>query len=226
LFYGPFSKDANLYRQETLEGFNSWLGVGQLLVAPQLHEGGATQNVYFPKASREDKSLYFNLHAPFERYTAGETKAVPTPIEHGALFAREGAVIPIGKPKATVTALSGDPRTHTDGVDVILESEGGQVGLDDWRGVLLFPGREGRSYTDAWIEDDGISVNPGTSRVRVTYTGREDIVDVDVKVEEKGFTPLWKGELQVVLPMGDLRAVSGANRSTWNGRDAWTLKIE
>lgn len=226
LFYGPFSRDPNLYTPETLDGFNSWMGVGQLLVAPQLHEGGITQDVYFPKTSQGDQTLYFNLHAPFERYVAGEKKAIPTPIEHGALFAREGTVIPVGKPKATVTALSGDPRTHTDGVDVLLESEGGQVGIDDWRGVLLFPGRNGSVYTDDWIEDDGISAEPGTYNVSLTYTGNDETVDVSIKTEEKGFTPLWKGELHVILPIGDLRNVPGARKVAWEERDAWALKID
>jgi hypothetical protein len=170
--------------------------------------------------------LYFNLHAPFERYSAGETREIPTPIEHGALFAREGAVIPIGKPKATVTALSGEPRTHTDGVDVIVESEGGQVGLDDWRGVLLFPGANGDMYADNWIEDDGISVDPGTYNLQVTYTGQGDAVEVSVTANKKGFEPLWNRELHVILPVGDLRTVPGARKTKWEERDAWLVKVD
>ena len=133
LFYGPFATDSALYTDRILEGFDAWMGVGQILVAPQLFEGGLTREVYFPMASSHDHSLYFDLHAPFGTHKAGGWGTIATPIEHGGMFAREGAMIPIGKEKATVTALSGPARTHSDGVEVVLESDGGQVGVDDWR---------------------------------------------------------------------------------------------
>lgn len=226
LFYGPFSKDPRLYEPENLDGFNAWMGVGQLLVAPQLFEGGVSQKVYFPRTVQDDSSLYFDLHAPYKRHKAGESTTIITPIEHGGLFAREGTVIPIGKPKATVTALSGDPRTHTDGVDVILESEGGQVGVDDWRGVLLFPGVKGDTYSDDWIEDDGISIDPGTYGVKLSYVGKKDTVEVSVTTQENGFNPLWKGKLHVILPVGDVRTVAGATKTSWEERDAWVLEVK
>lgn len=137
LFYGPFAVDPILYTDRILEGFDAWMGVGQILTAPQLFEGGLTRDVYFPKSSPDDQSLDYDLHPPFRTHKAGDWATVATPIEHGGLFAREGAVIPVGKEKATVMALSGPARTHADGVDVVLESEGGQVGVDDWRGVML-----------------------------------------------------------------------------------------
>lgn len=123
------------------------MGVEQILTAPQLFESGLTREVYFPKASPDDQSLYFDLHTPFRTHRAGEWATIATPIEHGGVFVREGAIIPMGKEKATVTVLSGPARRHTDGVDVVLESDGGQVGVDDWRGILIFPGHEGKTYT-------------------------------------------------------------------------------
>ncbi|KUJ24623.1 putative glicosidase [Mollisia scopiformis] len=225
LFYGPFSTDPVLYTDRILEGFDAWMGVGQILTAPQLFEGGLTRDVYFPKASLDDKSLYFDLHAPFGKHRAGEWTTVATPIEHGGMLAREGAMIPIGKDKATVTAVSGPARTHSDGVDLIFESDGGQVDLDDWRGLMLFPGRKGKLYTGEWIEDDGISAIPGTCTFSVSYCGTEDSVEVNVSVEENRFKPLWEGKLHIVLPFGDNRVVPKAKQTTWKGRDVWALDL-
>jgi alpha-glucosidase (family GH31 glycosyl hydrolase) len=242
LFYGPFSTDPVLYTDRILQGFDAWMGVGQILTAPQLFEGGLTREVYFPKVSPEDRSLYFDLHAPFGIHTAGEWATIATPIEHGGLFVRESAVIPVGKEKATVTCLSGPARRYTDGVDVVLDTDGGQVGLDDWRGVMLFPGREGKNYTDEWIEDDGISDEPGTCTVNVSYCGTDDSVKVSIRmeengftplwkskvsigVEENGFTPLWKGKIYIILPVGDKRTVLDTTQTTWKDRVAWQLNL-
>lgn len=51
LFYGPFATDPGLYTEQILEGFDAWMGVEQILTAPQLFESGLTREVYFPKAS-------------------------------------------------------------------------------------------------------------------------------------------------------------------------------
>lgn len=225
LFYGPFATDSVLYSERVLEGFDAWMGVGQILTAPQLFEGHLTREVYFPKASPDDQSLYFDLHAPFGTHKAGAWAMVATPIEHGGLFAREGAVIPIGKDKATVTALSGPARSHLDGVDVVLESDGGQVDVDDWRGVLLFPGYEGKTYTDDWIEDDGVSAEPGTYTVQVSYRGTKDSVEVRISADEKGFKPLWAGKLHLILPTGDTRKVLTAKPTTWENKEIWVLEL-
>jgi hypothetical protein len=225
LFYGPFSTDPVLYTDRVLEGFDAWMGVGQILTAPQLFEGGLTREVYFPKASLDDQSLYFDLHAPFGIHKAGEWATIATPIEHSGMFAREGALIPIGRDKATVTALSGPARRHIDGVDVVLESDGGQVGVDDWRGVMLFPGREGKTYTGEWIEDDGISALPGTCTFKVSYRGTHDEVEVNVGHEINGFKPLWKGKLHVVLPFGDNRKALKAKQVVWKDRVVWALDL-
>ncbi len=225
LFYGPFATDPVLYTDRILEGFDAWLGVGQILTTPQLFEGGLTREVYFPKASPDDWSLYFDLNTPFRTHTAGDWATIATPIEHGGIFAREGAVIPIGKEKATVTALSGPARTHGDGVDVVLENDGGQVGIDDWRGVMLFPGYDSNEYADEWIEDDGISNHPGTCTFNLSYCGTDDAVKVEVRVKKNGFKPLWEDKLHIVLPVGDNRRVLKAKQTTWNGRDAWVLEL-
>lgn len=225
LFYGPFSTDPVLYTDRILNGFDAWMGVGRLLSAPQLFEGVLTRDVYFPKTFPNDQSLYFDLHPPFGVHRAGTWTTIATPIEHGGMFAREGTIIPIGKDKATVTALSGAARQHIDGIDVVLEGDGGQVGIDDWRGVMLFPGHENKTYAGEWIEDDGISAIPETCKVTISYRGSHEEVQVHVKVEENGFKPLWAGKLYVVLPVGDQRAVLNAKQTPWKDRTAWMLEL-
>lgn len=93
LGWGDFATDPVLFSPEILDGFDSWLGAGQMLSTPALFEGMLSREVYFPKSSPEDGSLYFDLYAPYKTYVAGSRATVSTPLEHMGLFARERAVI-------------------------------------------------------------------------------------------------------------------------------------
>ncbi|ORX38876.1 putative glicosidase [Kockovaella imperatae] len=239
LFYGPFRNDAELYTSKVLDGFQAWCGVGRILQAPAMFEGQHSQEVYFPKSSNNDESLYFDLHAPHGTFKAGTWSTVGTPIDHGGMFVREGTIIPIGHEYATVTSTSGAPRTNIDGIDTKLMSEGGVVGLDDWRGVLLFPGKGDKTYTSSWIEDDGISSDPTKMEITVTYTGTNDQVRVAVTIHHMGYEPLWKGKLHFILPEGDDRKMVetkggrlwGERRTelkvgeSYKGRATWQLDV-
>ncbi|KAK0657961.1 glycosyl hydrolases family 31-domain-containing protein [Cercophora newfieldiana] len=230
LFYGPFATDPTLYTGNILNGFDAWLGVGQLLIAPQVFEGGLTHRVYFPMESRNDDSWYFDLHAPFGKHKAGTWSTVATPIEHGGLFARQGAVIPVGKDHVTLTAVGGPARTHTDGVRAVLKSEGGQVSYDDWRGVMIFPGDNESTGWGEWIEDDGISADPSTCVVRVAYqVPREEDGEIQVDVTAKykdSFVPLWMGSIHVLLPVGEKRTVTGAVGKPCGDKMAWVVEVK
>lgn len=238
LFWGEFASDPELYSPKILEGFDAWIGPGQLLSAPALYEGMFSREVYFPKSSVDDTSLYFDLNAPFGRRQAGTWTTIATPSGHCGLFAREGAVIPIGKDYATVTQKTGPARTNIDGVDTVLVDEGGQVGLDDWRGVRIFPGWDGKTYQSSWIEDDGISAEPERAIIEVTYTGTKEEVTVSCMFIESGYTPLWRKELNVALPVGDERVVRGMKegrvwgqwreeleKREWKGRTVYVVTV-
>ncbi|WRT65669.1 uncharacterized protein IL334_002614 [Kwoniella shivajii] len=225
LGYGPFASDPVLYTPEILEGFDAWLGIGSILVCPALFEGQLTREVYFPKGGQDDESLYFDLHAPYGRYRAGSRKTIATPLEHFGLFAREGAVIPVGKNYATVTQQEGPSRTTPDGVDVQLENEGGLVGLDDWRGIRIFPSTSGKTFEGQWVEDDGISAKPSKTIIKIVYTGKEDEVEVKVSFVENGFQTLWGKQLDVLLPVGDERKIKGAKEGVKDGKKIWTVSI-
>ncbi len=229
LFYGPFANDTLLYTPQILEGFDSWLGVGTLLVAPALYRGMLSREVYFPKTSPSDMSTYFDLHAPFGRHQAGTRVTVSTPIDHHGLFARQGAIIPIGKPQVTVTAVTGIARTYADGVESRLESEGGRVALDDWRGVLIFPGETDDGASGTWTEDDGVSKNPDTLVIKLEYSSTISLISVKATAAQSSFKPLWDRIIHVILPMGDQRPVESdgknAGASLWKGRTAWKVRV-
>ncbi|WOO85226.1 Alpha-glucosidase 2 [Vanrija pseudolonga] len=223
LGWGDFASDPKVYTDAVLNGFDAWIGAGQLLSAPALFEGELTRTVYLPKASASDESLYFDLHAPHGRHVAGSTVTIATPLEHMGLLAREGAAIPIGKDYHTVTQRTGPARTTPDGVDIELEEEGGVVGLDDFRGVLIFPGDKG-SHTRTWTEDDGISRAPGRADIQITYTAAEEIA-VEAKFTTHDFKPLWGRELHVFLPVGDVRSVKGGKKVERDGRVAYVVEV-
>jgi alpha-glucosidase (family GH31 glycosyl hydrolase) len=225
LGWGEFASDPELYTEPILNGFDAWIGAGQLLSAPALFEGMLSREVYFPKSSPTDESLYFDLHAPNATYKAGTKAIIATPLEHMGLFAREGAVIPTGKECHTVTQEKGPGRTTTDGVDVVLQSEGGIVGLDDWRGVQIFPGSSGKTYIGHWTEDDGISMNPDKTVVKVTYSGNDKEVDVKLEFAESKFKTLWGKTVHVILPAADKRKVKGAKEAEWKGRTVFVVEV-
>lgn len=223
LGWGDFATDPEVYTEKVLHGFDAWIGAGRLLSAPALHEGELSRDVYFPKSSADDKSVYFDLNAPHGVHPAGTWATVGTPLEHMGLFAREGSVIPIGKDYHTVTQKAGPGRTTTDGVDVLLEDEGGVVGLDDWRGVQIFP--TAGEYEGEWIEDDGISAKPDRAVIKVRYSAEEDVV-VSAKFAEHDFKPLWGSALHVFLPQNDGRKVVGAEAVDVGGKVAWVVKVD
>lgn len=150
---------------------------------------------------------------------------IATPMEHMGLFAREGAVVPVGKRYHTVTQKQGPARQTPDGVDVVLEDEGGVVGLDDWRGVKIFPGHEGNAYRGQWTEDDGISATPDKTVVEVEYVGGKDEVTIGFKLTEHKFKTLWGRKLAVLLPVGDERSVKGGKEDVWEGRKVWNIEF-
>lgn len=230
LGYGEFAQDAALYEESNINGFDAWIGCGQLLSCPALEEGMRTREAYFPKASADDEAVYYDIHAPYTIHRAGTRAMIETPLQHMGLFAREGAILPIGKPQHTVTQLKGPGRTHTDGVDVVLESEGGLVALDDLRGLYIFPpppgSKSGVTYEGQWIEDDGISAEPDVAIIGVAYSATDKEVNVRLYWKERKFEPLWGHKVLVVLPVKDGRPVKGAKEGNFLGGVAWEVVVE
>jgi hypothetical protein len=231
LGHGEFSSDLNLYTEEVLNGFDYWLGTGRLLVAGAYSAGQTRKRVYFPKAGSKDKTPYIRVSADRkESYVAGTWAEIEVPLEEFAFFARAGTVLPIGRDIATVTAKTGLARTAVDGVEVKLIEQGGVVGLDDWRGIEIFPPTadvsDSWSGGGSWIEDDGASRVPRTTVVSVEYSVQSEGVAVQAKFIKREFEVAWGRSLWVVLPAGDDRKVLDASETMdRNGRKAWKISV-
>lgn len=225
LGWGDFANDPEVYTARVMNGFNAWLGCGQVLTAPAVHEGDQRREVYLPKSSDDDQSLYFDLHKPWSCHVAGSWVTLDTPLTHGGLLAREGAVIPIGKRHHTVTQRQGPGRTTPDGIDVALDGgEGDLVSLDDWRAVKIFPGSSG-SYSGSWIEDDGISTEPAITMVEMAYEAGQGAIEVSARFIRRDFDCAWGKKLGVILPHGEERPLSGSGVSR-DREGRWILTVQ
>ncbi|EPQ25630.1 uncharacterized protein PFL1_06810 [Pseudozyma flocculosa PF-1] len=232
LGWGEFATDPTLYSKEILDGFDYWLGHGQLLVCGAYFAEQVSRRVYLPRTSKEDTAVYYDLHEPYGVHAAGSwLDNVSTPLEHFAMFAREGTALPIGRDSVTLTQRSGPAIETGDGVKVRTVEEGGLATYDDWRGLEVFPsppGATGREYVYRWIEDDGVSENPETAAFEVQFGAEADTnsVRVAVKVEAGQFKPLWLPRVWIALPVGDDRSVSTAVEvTTWKSRKVYAIDV-
>ncbi|KAH8929498.1 glycoside hydrolase family 31 protein [Atractiella rhizophila] len=224
LFWPPFQQDPEALSDAVVDGADFWLGTGRILVAGAFEEGTTKREVYLPKSKDGKEESYFMLFPPYDVVPAGQRITVPTPLEHIAVFARSGTVLPIGKPCATIT--SEFDRKTNDGTTV--EVKAGLVELDDWRGVEIFPpSGETEWYGYEWTEDDGESTWPcPVSRIRLEYRGLKETVEVKAAWKERAFETLWK-TLWVVLPFGEEREVKGAKgtRTHRDGRTIYEIEV-
>jgi len=115
------------------------------------------------------------------------------------------------------------------------ETDGNPADLpaDDCRAVEIFPpkGISGRTFEVTWLEDDGIAAQPAISRLMVRYESTEETIAVSLEADGTNeWEPLWR-ELDVVLPVGDARNVTGQNETDVTveeeretGQRVWGLK--
>ncbi|TKY87356.1 hypothetical protein EX895_004033 [Sporisorium graminicola] len=231
LGWGEFAADPQVYTKEVLEGFDYWIGHGQLLVAGAYHENEQTRRVYLPAAGKQDPKVYYDTHAPFTVHKAGQwLENVSTPLSHFAVFAREGTVIPVGLPKVTLTQAEGIATLTGSGTKILTEQEGGQCVYDDWRGIQVFPSPADASspgqYTYTWIEDDGVSAKPVTAEIKVEISSSKDEVSVKATATKNDFKPLWGNTLWVILPRPDTRKVRGATKTmVYKGQTAYAVTV-
>jgi alpha-glucosidase (family GH31 glycosyl hydrolase) len=225
LGWNEFASDSKLYEDEIIEGLDYWFGHGQLLVAGAYFANQFSRKVYLPSSSSEstkDQKVYYDLNEPYAMYSAGSTVDISTPLDHFAMFAREGTVIPVGKPQVTLTQREGN--SH-----VLTEDRGGVVGYDDLRVLQLFPAPPSRgsvSYEYRWIEDEGELLEPVRADFVVKFESDADEVRVEVRKEEGNFTPLWMPHVSIVLPVGDRRQVANAiNEGSWKGRKTFVVAV-
>lgn len=120
---------------------------------------------------------------------------VDAPIDKIALFAHVGAAFPVGKPSVTVTTRSGPARTSIDGVEAELDTAGGVVSLDDWRGLEIFPAPSSMPSAEVfhteWTEDDGESNTFAVARYAVDFSIAGEQLVVKATCVQRDFSPLW-----------------------------------
>nr|ULM60722.1 putative neutral alpha-glucosidase ab precursor [Thecaphora frezii] len=239
LGWGEFASDPTLYTKELIEGFDYWLGHGQLLICGAYFSNQLSRRVYLPRTTDDDK-VYYDLHAPYGSYAAGTwLENVSTPLQHFAVFAREGTALPIGKDVVTLTQKSGPAAEAGDGTKILTIDQGGLASYDDWRGLEIFPSpprrhRKSSEYSYRWIEDDGVSLQPDQAVFLVRFSNEsaskdstQESVRVSVKLESQSFRPLWLPRLWIILPVGDQRPVSTAvDVATWKGRTIYAVQVE
>jgi hypothetical protein len=209
------------------------MGTGRVLVCGAYFAAQTRKRVYFPKNGPTDTTTYIRVSADrWESYPAGTWAEIEIPLEEFAFFARAGTVLPIGRDIATVTAKTGLARTAVDGVEARLIEQGGVVGLDDWRGIEIFPPRaehaKSQSFrgSGSWIEDDGVSRNPETTVVKVEYRLDGEGIAVQANFIKRDFDVAWGRHIWVVLPAGDDRQVVDALEAVdRNGRKTWKISV-
>jgi hypothetical protein len=228
---GPFAQDPNLFSAELLESFDYWMGTGRLLVAGAFQEGIKRKRVYFPQAYPGDVTPYIRVSTDIkESYPAGTWAEIDLPLAEFAIFARAGAVIPVGKDHVTVTRNKGIANTCVGGTEVQVDNETDKgVSLDDYRGIEIFPPADATAEFHGeglWIEDDGVSRKPTTTIVKVDYRVVDDEIEVEAKFVKRDFDVAWGTELWVCLPKGDMRVVTGGEAVTGRDRQRYKISVQ
>ncbi|KAJ5172155.1 CAZyme family GH31 [Penicillium capsulatum] len=175
-----------------------WFG-DTVLVGGVYEPGQDSARIYLPrKSGRAFDYGYVNLNAPYNYLVAGQWAVVPASWRQSIpLLAKIGGAIPVGK--SVHTRVPGDETAASRGVREV----------DDYRGVEIFPpsgSSHARVFENVWMEDDGISLDPGMARYTLRYRSTDEKVYVEFERDEVGFVPAWK-ELDVILHCGDGRRV-------------------
>lgn len=178
--------------------------LGDAFVIAGVFEDRATQvRVYLPmcKESKGRYASYFNdgfisVHPPYQFYLPRQWVTVHSPLSNIAVFARVGAVVPVGKPFATTASMTLEPN----------------LPADDWRGVEIYPPPKdfcvkGRVYRGRWREDDGVSRNSGVTEFEISYEATESDIRVWATIVKQGLELAWGREVSVTLPVGEQREV-------------------
>jgi alpha-glucosidase (family GH31 glycosyl hydrolase) len=192
-----------------------WFGE-TILVGGVYQPGVTAARIYLPRRAegRFDYG-YVNMNAPYEYLASGQWVDIRSEWRDSIpLLARIGGAIPVGK--AVHTRVPGDDTAASLAVREV----------DDYRGVEIFPPKgssHDRVFETTWLEDDGISLNPGIARYTIRYSSTEEKVVVEFAREEEkgGFVPAWL-DLDVILHYGDERRVvcEAGYKVQYKGKDS------
>ncbi|MCI0710898.1 MAG: alpha-glucosidase [Chloroflexi bacterium] len=166
-----FPHDANTHELS----FQFMLGE-QLLVAPVYEDGARQWSVYLP-----DGANWYDFYTG-EVFRGGQTVNAAAPLDRIPLFAREGAIIPMGKPMRHVGVVP-----------------------DDLREVLVFSHHDGAVSHFTLIEDDGLTINSPQTRVRFEVNVNDGELNAAVSVQ--GDFPLPYDEIKFCTRYGHEKTV-------------------
>ena len=182
LFY-EFQNDDNAYNVS----FDFMLGP-YLLVSSVTESGIREKKVYLPGTCKDFWYSYWND----EIYHGGQSIIVNVPLsQHGAVFARHGSMIPMGKCMKHVGA---EP--------------------DDERIIHLFPMicQKSDSFTTSTMlyEDDGLTNSGQHFLIKLTMMSNFESIKLRLDQENNGFTPAFK-KLTIRLPSTEKRLFTCTN---------------
>ncbi|KAF7716303.1 Alpha-glucosidase [Penicillium ucsense] len=193
--------DPEVWNNQTLKDGEEqfWLG-DSIVVGGVFNPGVTSAKIYLPRKSGDGFDYgYVNMNAPYNYFASGQWVDVESQWRESIpLIAKIGGAIPVGKD--VHTRIPDDKTAASQGVSEI----------DDYRGVEIFPPQgtsHGRTFSNTWYEDDGISRQPRTAVYTLSYSSTEEKVLVHFERDESaGFVPAWK-ELDIILHHKDTRRV-------------------
>ncbi|KAI9204987.1 glycosyl hydrolases family 31-domain-containing protein [Polychytrium aggregatum] len=164
------------------ESFNFMLGPA-LLVSSVCTEGQRESSVYLPRL--EHGQVWFDVWSG-KTYASGTNAVVQVPLEqHGALFARSGSLVPLGRVTRPI-----------------------QVEQDTERTVWIFPSPEADTSFGEFtlVEDDGESIDAPSTVLKLWFKAQGTVVEVGWDVVESKFKVAFD-TIWFVLPAGDTRTL-------------------
>jgi alpha-glucosidase len=186
-------------RQSHSQSFSFLLGP-HLLVASVYKKGQTERVVYLPTSPRSE-TRWCNVWDG--RWTkGGQEVSVSVPLEqHGALFAKEGAMIPINP----------TPKHCVDSTE------------DTEREIWIFPTSVSGGSVYVITDDLGTESHPAFFRYKVSMCWNAEMVEVSAEVIESNWTPAYES-LVFVLPKSDGRTlVNAKSKATSTQRIAVSL---
>lgn len=215
-----YESDPQVWTPKVMSGETQyWLG-DTLLIGGVYEEGESTARMYLPTSGENDDG-YLNLIAPHQYLSPGQWVDITSEWKTSIpILARVGGAVPVGK--NTQTRAPGDHKHPSP-----------NVFEDDYRGVEIFPPKEGspKVYANTWYEDDGIAAQTDISSFTFTYTCTASEVEVEFEKNAANiYEPLWK-EIHVILPVGEERKVTVARGQVVRlddnrGRAVYKISIE
>lgn len=249
-----YESDPTVWTRPLLEGDTQFWYGDSLLVSAVYEPDESMARVYLPKsdgsasAGRSTAFGFVNTNAPFQWLASGEWHNIDSPwFTSIPVLARVGGAVPVGK-NGNTTSRVGNANE---------EAEFPSIAHDDWRGAEVFPpqmlpsetmdGAAIASFTNTWLEDDGIS-SQGRSPIyelRLTYAVEGATAPIMVQVEAgikvaatvqnaASWSPLWLDNgLDIILPVGEGRVVKVADMQKTamdkgrdaKGRSVWNIKV-